>query len=413
MDIIKLKKTHPQLLEYMKANGFGRVANDGVRVMLRRLFDHEGKYTSYNDFYKKFISKEGLEGSTKRLCYYRTSVRTIQGFDEFDHFPNRLKFAPVQYRECSYDHLNPLFKGIVDHYKQVASKECKSEKSIRVESNAASVFLYHMQRNGAIDLCGITESMILSFFYDGCKQLRGCSYKTKINTVLKATIGTDYYVECARIMEDMPRLRNGRKNFATLKDDEICIIKENLQKGARNDLSLRDVAVVSMAMYTALRGSDIAQMRIDNIDWERDLIILTQSKTQQPMVLPLRAVVGNPLIDYLVNERPNNMNLKNIFTNTHCPENPMGSSSIGGIIRRFFEKLGIRYDDKENGIRLFRRYLATKILETGVQPKIISDILGHQSPESLNPYIAADIKHLRECGLSIEKYPVGKEVFEV
>ena len=67
MDIKKLEKTHSELLEYMKANGFGGVAICGVSVMFRRLFDHEGKYTSYNDFYKKFISKEGLEGSTKRL----------------------------------------------------------------------------------------------------------------------------------------------------------------------------------------------------------------------------------------------------------------------------------------------------------------------------------------------------------
>ncbi|WP_430817907.1 tyrosine-type recombinase/integrase [Carboxylicivirga sp. RSCT41] len=413
MDIKKLKKTHPELLEYMKANGFGSVTIGGVKVMFRRLFDHEGEYTSYNDFYKKFISKEGIEGSTKRLGYYRTSVRTIQGFDEFDHFPNRLKFAPVQYRECSYDHLNPIFKGIVDHYKQVALKECKSEKSIRVESNAASTFLYHMQRNGANDPFGVTESMILSFFYDGCKQLRGCSYKTKIKTVLKATIKTDYYAECTRIIEDMPCLKNGRKNFTTLVNDEIRIIKENLQEGARNDLSLRDKAVVSMALYTALRGTDIAQMQINNIDLERDLIILTQSKTQQPIVLPLRAVVGNPLINYLLNERPRNLDIKSIFTNVHDPENPMDSSTIGGIIRRFFEKIGIRGDDKENGIRLFRRYLASKVLENGVQPKIISDILGHQSPESLNPYIYTDIKHLRECGLSIEKYPVGKEVFQV
>jgi integrase len=413
MDIKKLKKTHPQLLDYMKAKGFGRGAIGGVSVMLRRLFDHEGKYTSYNDFYKKFISREGLEGNIKRLCYYRTSVRTIQGFDEFDHFPNRLKFAPTEYRETSYGHLNLYFKGVVDNYKQVASKTIKQPNTIRVEANAASSFLFHMQQKGAIDLCGITESMILSFFYDGCKQLRGCSYRTKINTALKATIGTDYYVECARIMQDIPPLRNGRKNFATLKDDEIRIIKENLQEGARNDLSLRDIAVVSMVMYTALRGTDIAQMRIDNIDWKRDLIILTQSKTQQPIVLPLRAVVGNPMVDYLAKERPSNLEIKNIFTNAHDPQNPMNSSTIGGIVRRFFEKLGIRCDGEENGIRLFRRYLASKILENGVQPRIISEILGHLSPESLNPYIDTDIKHLRECGLSIEKYPVGKEVFEV
>lgn len=413
MDIKKLKQTHSQLLEYMKAEGFGKVAIGGVDVMLRRLFDHDGKYKSYNDFFKKFISREGLEGSTRRLGYYRTSVRTIQGFDEFSHFPNRLRFAPVQYRESSYDGLNPIFRAIVDHYKQVALKEYKSEKSISVESNAASVFLYAMQQKGALDLNGISESMILSFFYDGRRQLRSCSYMTKIKTVLKAEIGTDYYVECTRIMEHMPPLRNGRKNFAILKDDEIRVIKENLQKGTSNDLSLRDKAVVSMAMYTALRGSDIAQMRMDNIDWKRDQINLTQSKTQQPIVLPLRAIVGNPLIDYLINERPGNLGIKHLFTNAICPENQMNSSTIGGIVRRFFKKAGIRSDGKENGIRLFRRYLATKMLETGVQPKVISDILGHQSPESLNPYIGTDIRHLRECGLSIEKYPVGKEVFQV
>jgi integrase len=381
--------------------------------MLRRLIDYEGKYKSYNDFYKKIISKEGLEGSTKRLGYYRTSVRTIQGFDEFNHFPNRLKFAPVQYRKSSYDHLNPTFKIIIDHFKKKASKNGKNEKSINVESNIASTFLLHMQKNGAVDLCGITEYMVLSFFYDGYKQLRGCSYRTKIKTVLKTTIGTDYYVECARIIDDIPPLRSGRKNFATLKEDEIHIIKENLHNSVQGDFSLRDKAVISMLMYTAIRGTDIAQMQVENIDWKRDLIILTQSKTQQHMVLPLRAVVGNPLVDYLVNERPSNLNIKNIFANVNCPEKPIESSTIGAIVRRFFEKIGIRCDEKENGIRLFRRYLASRILENGIQPRVISDILGHLSPESLNPYINTDIKHLRECGLSIEKYPVGKEVFEI
>lgn len=148
-----------------------------MKVRLRLLFEHEGEYESYADFYSNFISKEGMEGSTKRLCYYRTSVRTIQWFDEFDHFPNRLKFAPTGYRETSYGHLNLYFKGIVDNYVQVANRTSKHPKTIRVEANAVSSFLFHLQQNGAIDLCGITESMILSFFYDGCRQLRGCSYR--------------------------------------------------------------------------------------------------------------------------------------------------------------------------------------------------------------------------------------------
>lgn len=48
-----------------------------------------------------------------------------------------------------------------------------------------------------------------------------------------------------------------------------------------------------------------------------------------------------------------------------------------------------------------------------VTPRYISEIMGHISPESLNPYIDADIVHLRECGIDISKYPVGVEVFDV
>ena len=61
-------------------------------------------------------------------------------------------------------------------------------------------------------------------------------------------------------------------------------------------------------------------------------------------------------------------------------------------------------------MRIFRHYIASKLLENGAQVRIISDILGHLSPESINPYIDADLEHLRECGLSIEMLPLGKEV---
>ena len=45
------------------------------------------------------------------------------------------------------------------------------------------------------------------------------------------------------------------------------------------------------------------------------------------------------------------------------------------------------------------------------EENVISEILGHTSPLSLNPYIDADLVHLRECGLDISSFPVRKEVF--
>ncbi len=97
----------------------------------------------------------------------------------------------------------------------------------------------------------------------------------------------------------MPPLKNIRKNFAILSDDETAIIASTLENDNSN-LTLRDKsAVISIAMYTGLRGSDIAKMTVDTIDFERDLITLEQSKTHQKLVLPLRAVVGNVVMEYL------------------------------------------------------------------------------------------------------------------
>jgi integrase len=175
-------------------------------------------------------------------------------------------------------------------------------------------------------------------------------------------------------------------------------------------LTLRDKAIISVAMYTGMRGSDIAKMCVSDIDWRRDKMTLTQSKTGAPLTLPLRAVVGNAIFDYIKHERINKETINNLFVNTHCPGKTLEIRSIGAIATRFLAKLNIRTNGGERGVRIFRHYIASKLLENGAQVRIISDILGHLSPESINPYIDADLEHLRECGLSIEMLPLGKEV---
>ena len=44
---------------------------------------------------------------------------------------------------------------------------------------------------------------------------------------------------------------------------------------------------------------------------------------------------------------------------------------------------------------------------------VISNMLGHADPNSLDYYLFADMIHLRECALSIADFPVSEEVFRV
>jgi len=50
------------------------------------------------------------------------------------------------------------------------------------------------------------------------------------------------------------------------------------------------------------------------------------------------------------------------------------------------------------------------MLENGVARPVISKILGHTSPDSLEPYLMADFKHLKDCALSVEAFPIREEV---
>jgi len=63
------------------------------------------------------------------------------------------------------------------------------------------------------------------------------------------------------------------------------------------------------------------------------------------------------------------------------------------------------------GFHIFRHRVATELLGSGVPQPVISRALGHTSPDSLEAYLSADFKHLKECALSIERFSMPEGVF--
>ena len=68
--------------------------------------------------------------------------------------------------------------------------------------------------------------------------------------------------------------------------------------------NLLDKAIVTIAYYTGMRGTDITSLTIDSIDWDKEVITFTQSKTGVELTLPLTATVGNAIWRYITSQRP-------------------------------------------------------------------------------------------------------------
>ena len=212
-------------------------------------------------------------------------------------------------------------------------------------------------------------------------------------------------------MSFFPELREKRRNIQYLTEAEVAKIKDTLTN-KNSDLSLRDKAIGLLAMFTGLRGCDIAGLRFSDIDWTNDFILINQQKTNVPLKLPLRAIVGNAIYDYISKERPRCQS-EEIFITQTIPFKRLASKAMNSVSRKIMQIANIRQNSGDRkGLHIFRHHFATTLLENGVPQPVISNALGHTSPNSLIPYLSADLVHLKECSLSIESFPIRKEVFD-
>jgi len=408
MNVQNLRDNYPKLISYMETNGYSKIYVDRLKREIEKILsavDSKG-WSCYTDVYLEYTK---TSHSPDYLRNKRTIIGAIEQFDVHGRYPDGRRRHEL-FKRGAYPLLSPEFKSVIDHYCGAEKKRGKKVTTIYTESHNASTFFLSLQRKGIDSLDKITEEAVLSIFMSPDETLlRSYSYKKNITAVLKACI--PYHPEtCHRILAFLPALRETRKNIQYLTSEEIQKVKDTLADG-ENPLTLGDKAIGMLALYTGVRGCDIAGMTLDSIDWDRDLIYITQQKTEFPLELPLTAVVGNAIYDYLTSERPHTES-RYLFVSQNKPYDRLKSRSIGNVAVRIMKAAGIRQTKGDRkGFHIFRHHLATALLGNGVPQPVISKTLGHTSPDSLEAYLSADFPHLKECSISIERFPVPEEVF--
>ena len=408
MDLQNLKEHHEELLSFMENNGYCSTYIHRFRDEINRILaDADShRWQSYQDIYLEYLK---VPHSKDYLRNKRTIIGALEQFDLFGHFPDG-RHRHTLFERGSYHLLVPEFQELIDFYRAYEVQRGKKESTIRGESLNTASFLYRMQEQGARSLDEVTEDAVLSFFVsdDGTLQ-KSCSYKKNISAVFKAGLKWKE-PQCRRILGFLPLLRETRKNIQYLTQDEVRLLRD----AAENDgFSARNKAILLLLLFTGLRGCDIAGLTFSSIDWEKERILVEQQKTSMPVEIPLSAVVGNAIYDYLEQERPDTGALSLFLTETH-PFSPISAQGIANIVSKACRLAGIRQcPGDRKGTHIFRHNLASSMLENGVPQPVITQTLGHTAPDSLEPYLRADFVHLKECALSIEDFPLAEEVFSL
>lgn len=184
--------------------------------------------------------------------------------------------------------------------------------------------------------------------------------------------------------------------------EEIRKMDASIEKTSR--IGKRDYAIFLLASRLGLRASDICLLQFRNLDWDRNVINLVQRKTKKEIELPLLAVIGEAIIDYIQNGRPKS-DSKTLFLTANAPYTPISVPGLSGIVSGIIYKAEIETKDRRHGAHCLRHSLATQLLNQGTTLPVISETLGHSNSQTTMIYLGVDVNGLLRCSLYVPPVP--------
>lgn len=98
--------------------------------------------------------------------------------------------------------------------------------------------------------------------------------------------------------------------------------------------------IVMMAIYN-MRWSEVANLKLKNIDWDRELIYLHRSKRAGLQPFSLMPEVGNLIADYLKKRRDNELGRDNLFYTLFMPYKNISKDCIYNIVSQAYKSLDV------------------------------------------------------------------------
>ncbi|WP_407272974.1 tyrosine-type recombinase/integrase [Radiobacillus sp. PE A8.2] len=404
LELINLKESYPKLINYMKEGDYPYSSSyiQNVETEIKRLLNTDVTFDSYENYYLYRVSKTN---TTKQYRFpFKSHITVIMNFDIHNEYPHGQICKHQLFGDSQYPTLCENFKNVTDVYQVLVNRNEKNEKTCQDEIREAEHFFAKMQELEIFDLSSIGEEHVISYFMNENKEIiRGYSCRYRLKRVLE-TVASEV-TECNRIAFLLPTLKEHRKNIQYLSDGELDKIKKVILDRNVN-ISFRTRAIGTLLVYTGLRSVDIAHLKLEDIDWENDTIKIIQSKTSNPLELPMEAMIGNALYSYISNERPKGEQ-PFVFLKNKQGHSVIGSSAVSKAVSKIMDAANIRMNHTDRrGTHIFRHKLASSMLAGSIPAPVISAILGHSSPHSLDTYVNTDFVHLKECALNVEMFPI-------
>lgn len=162
----------------------------------------------------------------------------------------------------------------------------------------------------------------------------------------------------------------------------------------------RDRALLLMMSTYGLGAGEVIGLQLEDIDWDTGTLQVTRPKTGVAFTLPLLPAVAKALAYYLRHGRPRHTPTRHVFVAMKIPFGPFVSSgAVRHILIKHARVAGI--EAPYLGSHVLRHSNASRQIDVGTHPRVLSDLLGHRDPESISAYVRIATESLREISLPV------------
>ena len=297
----------------------------------------------------------------------------------------------------------PFFVDIRSRFQSSCEKKGYSQVTTEHYVKQSSYLMDYLAAQGMNDFTAVTLDTVNAYI----RTLAGFSYKTVEQHICSLRAFFRFLYQEGIMPDDlaakMPMVK-ARKQTAipsVWTHEELKQLVGAIDRGSPK--GRRDYAIILIACRLGLRCTDIKNLCLENFNWTEKKICFTQSKTGQPMELPLVPDVGWAVIDYLRYGRPK-VDSSRIFVRHMAPFLPFAEGDhLDQLIRTYMVKAHIPMRGKHRGMHSLRHTMASVLLEKDTPLPVISDIIGHLDTNSTAVYLKVDMERLAECPLDFEE----------
>jgi integrase/recombinase XerD len=191
---------------------------------------------------------------------------------------------------------------------------------------------------------------------------------------------------------DLPKTGKRLPRDVMTAEEVECVLN---QPNVKDPIGLRDRAILEVLYSTGMRRTELAQLKIYDIDVARGTVQIQQGKGGKDRVTPIGERALAWVDRYLTEARPllavepdEGYLFLTCEGRAFLP--PIG---LGQLVRRHIINANI---GKTGGPHLFRHAVATQMLENGVDIRFIQELLGHSKIETTQVYTQVSIQKLKE-----------------